>query len=236
MKLFSLLKKTLFPAAAAFTSLFMILEQQAHGDCLGKFELAPAYIHIDVIESRDTIKELDMPGIRADMSYVFGSGWLIKPTALYGKENDGEITNLGIGFGRCIPLCDRWIFTPTAGVTYTNVGAKIHLDLGALGEIEFRERFKAIAPYISAEIIYSIAPCWRICANAQYAWSHSKTKIKSLFTEKSDSQGPSYGLLVEYDFNQCWSINIGGAYNESYSKEKNGIRGRGGKIGLVRWF
>ena len=76
-----------------------------------------------------------MAGIRADLSYVFANGWLIKPTALYGKEKDGEITNLSIGFGRCIPICDSWIMTPTVGVTYTNMGANIHLDLGPLGGI-----------------------------------------------------------------------------------------------------
>lgn len=236
MKCYSMLTKTFQLTAAVFTSLFMVPGHEAYSDCLGKVELAPAYIHIDVIESRNTIKELDMAGVRADISYVFEDGWMIKPSALYGKEKDGEIVNFAFGFGRCIPINKKWIITPTGGVTYTNMGTSIHLDLGAMGEVDFRERFKAIAPYVGMEVIYNIAPCWRICANAQYSWSRSKTEIKNLLTEKSNAEGPAYALLVEYDITKCWSVNIGGAYNESYSKEKNGIRARGGKIGIVRWF
>lgn len=236
MKLFQIMTNNFLITAFAITSFFMVTESKAQGECLGKVELAPAYIHIDVIESRNTIKELDMAGVRADMSYVFDGGWIIKPSAMYGKEKDGEITNFGIGFGRCIPIHKKWIITPTAGVAFTNMGTSLHFDLGAMGEVHFRERFKGVAPYLGMEVIYNISPCWRICANAQYAWSHTETEIKHYFTYESNSQGPSYALLVEYDISKCWSVNIGGAYNESYSKEKSGIRARGGKIGLVRWF
>jgi hypothetical protein len=116
------------------------------------------------------------------------------------------------------------------------MGASIHLDWGPFGEVDLHERFQAIAPFVGLELIYSFSPCWRISASAQYSWSHSKTKVKDIFSEKSDAQGPNYGLAIEYDLNQCWSINLGGAYNESYSKEKNGLRARGLKLGIVRWF
>ncbi len=221
-------------AAATLITFFSF--QKAQGECLGKIEIAPAYIHVDVIESRNTVKELDMAGARLDLSFVFGKGWTIRPNVIYGKEKDGELISASIGFGRCIPLGERWVLTPLAGVGYTTLGTSIHVDFGEMGEAKFKERFEGYAPYLGLEVYYRIASDIRIIVNGQYAWSHSKTRVKHLFTSKSHAQGPSYGALLEYDLNSCWSVNIGGAYNESYSKEKDGLRARGLKLGLAHWF
>lgn len=230
----SLFKSKVFFAAATLLNLIPV--HKAQGECMGKIDIAPAYIHVDVIESRNTIKELDMAGARLDLSFVIGKGWTIRPNAIYGKEKDGELISASIGFGRCIPCGERWVLTPLVGVGYTTLGTSIHIDLGEMGEHKFKERFEGYAPYLGLEVYYRIASNMRIVVNGQYAWSHSKTRVKHLFTSKSDAQGPSYGALFEYDLNSCWSVNIGGAYNESYSKEKDGIRARGLKLGLAHWF
>lgn len=235
MNLASLLSRNLYCSLAAAV-FFLLPALQLKGECKGKIDLAPAYIHIDVIESKNTVKELDMAGGRIDLSVVIGKGWTIKPTVIYGKESDGELVSYGIGFGRCIPYGKCWHITPMAGINYTTLGTSIHLEIPQLGEFKFKERFKGYAPYIGLEVIYSIAPNLRICLNGTFAWSRSKTEIKHLFSSKGHAQGPSYGAMLEYDLNRCWSVNIGGAYNESYSEEKDGLRARGLKIGIARWF
>lgn len=203
---------------------------------IGKIELAPAYIHLDVIEAKNTIKELDMAGIRGDFCWVFENGWMIKPSGIYGKENDGELVTAGIAIGRCIPIGEKWIVIPSAGISYTAMETTIPIPLGELGVFEFREHFTGHAPYASLDVTYIITPNLRISGCVQYAWSRSKTTIEDLGSSKSSAEGPNVAAQIEYDLNKSWSVNFGGAYNESYSKEKNGIRGRGLKIGLVRWF
>jgi hypothetical protein len=232
MNLLSFLKSPYALTTAMLSSLFMV-SQLAYSECLGKIEFAPAYIHVDVIEDKDTVKDLNMAGIRTDLNVVFGNGWVIKPSGIYGKENDGELWTASIGLGRCIPLQDRWVLTPSIGFSYTRMEASIELDLGDLGEVSFREKFEGYAPYIGLEVVYKISACVRFCINGQYAWSHTKTKVND---SESDGQGPSIGAMLEYDWDKCWSVNIGGAYNESFSREKNGLRAYGAKIGIVRWF
>lgn len=229
--------KRLFFLLSSCASLLALSSQQLEAKCLGKVEVAPAFVHIDVIESKNTIRRLDMPGVRLDLSYVTEKGWLVKPTLLYARESGGELITTGVGFGRCIPYKECWVFNPTVGINYTNLGTSVYIDLGA--PIKFRERFEGHAPYAGLEVIYKISPRSRIGATFQYAWSRSKTHVKSAVAKlktKDDAEGASYALMYEYDLNQCWSVNIGGAYNESYGKDKSGIRAHGGKVGLVRWF
>jgi hypothetical protein len=42
--------------------------------------------------------------------------------------------------------------------------------------------------------------------------------------------------MLETDINDCWSVNIGGAYNISLSHEKHGLRAYGGRLALAYWF
>ena len=178
-------------------ALALLHPSQSHAKCLSKIDLGPAYIHLDVLHEKQTIKELDMAGIRADFSAVFGNGWVIKPTALYGKAHDGELTAFGAGFGRCVPVMDCLILTPQVGLSYSNLNTTIHLDLGPMGEVKYRERFRALVPYVALEAIFKLAKDWRLCVTAQYGWSHSKTRVKELFSKKSDSEGPNFGVLLE---------------------------------------
>ena len=55
-------------------------------------------------------------------------------------------------------------------------------------------------------------------------------------TTKSKPKGSNYGVMIEHDLNDRWSINLGGAYNTSLTKEKHGIRGYGGRLGCAYWF
>ncbi len=204
----------------------------------GKAELAPTYVHVDVLQSNNTVKDLDLAAIRGELSWIVWKGYYVKPMILYGTEDDGQILTTGLSIGRCIPLFDgRLTLSPQAGIAYTHLKATLHADFG-MGSFKLHEEFSGWAPGIGLEATYRICKGLRVSAGVLYAWSHSKTKIKEFpdLSDTSDSQGPSYSAMIEYDLNDCWSVNLGGAYNESFSKEKDGIRARGLKLGLARWF
>jgi hypothetical protein len=205
-------------------------------ECMGKFEVAPTFIHIDVLEQRNTVKKINMGALRSEGNFIISKGWVLKPLVLYGKGDNGELTTASIGFGRCIPLGKRFLLTPSVGTTYTCLNTSFTFEHEIFGPLEFKESFHSVSPYIGLELNYRIKPNLRLGASVQYAWSRSKTKIKHLLTHKGNSEGPNYSALLEYDFNQKWSINVGFAYNESLSKEKDGLRGYGAKLGFVRWF
>ncbi len=205
-------------------------------DTKGKIEVAPSYIHIDIIQASDTVQTLDLIAVRAEAAYVMWKGLYLKPLAMYGKGKHAEFSTAGINLGSCIPLCDKFTLAPSIGINYSNLNATVFLDFGELGTFKLHENFEGWAPYISLELVYCIQTDLRLSFSGQYAWSRSETTVKNFFTDTSDAQGPAYALMLEYDFNPCWSVNIAGAYNESFSKQKNGIRGRGTKVGLVRWF
>ena len=218
------------------TSCMGLFAPSLYAECMGKFEIAPAFVHIDVLEKHNTVKKINMGAIRSEAYWVIGKGWMLKPLALYGKGDGGELTTASLGFGRCIPLGKQFVLTPSVGATYTCLNTSFEVDHEIFGPLEFKESFHSISPYIGLELNYRIRPNLRIGGSIQYAWSRCKTRIKHLFTQKGNSQGPNLSALLEYDFNQEWSINVGFAYNESLSRDKDGLRGYGAKLGLVRWF
>lgn len=212
-----------------------LLQQPLEAKVWGKVELSPAYVHLDILEKNNTIQKIDMPAVRFDALIIFCDGWCVKPLVMYGK-NKAELTTAGIGIGHCIPFWECFYFTPSVGVTYTNMTTKFHLHHPIAGHLEFHERFRSVAPYLCVELTYSIRTNMRVTGSFQWSWSRTHTVIKHLLDDKSNSNGPNYGLQFEYDLNKCWSVNIGGAYNESLGKTKDGIRAWGGKIGFARWF
>lgn len=201
----------------------------------GKVDLAPAYIHLDVLEGNQTVKKIDMPAVRLESSIIVYEGWTVKPLIIYGKNN-GELASFGVGIGRCIPFREKFLIFPSVGFTYTRLSTSIHLELVPGFNQKYHERFHSNTPYIGLDIYYTICPGMRVCGTFQWGWSRTHTKIDGLVDFKGDSSGPNVGLLYEYDLTECWSVNIGGGYNHSLGNTKDGIRAYGGKIGLARWF
>lgn len=224
-----------------FAVLFFLLAQTALGaieiagvEVWGKVELSGAYVHLDIIEANKTVSKKDLPAVRSDAVIIIGQGWNIRPTVMWGRYKT-EFFTAGIGFGRCIPVKDWLIFTPLVGVNYSQVLTSVHLDLPVVGSTKFREKFEATAPWVGLETTYVINTCWRVTGVAQYAWSRSHTKLGDLHFN-DDSKGPNFGVQLEHDLSKKWSINLGAGWNLSLSRDSNGIRARGAKIGLARWF
>lgn len=220
-----------------FLCLLAAFATQLHGyDCRGKAEIAPAYAHIDVLESGKTVHQINLAAVKADASIMLWQGLCLKPNLLYGTGNATLVTT-GLGLGYIFPVQDNLCITPSVGVNYTFVKTQITYKNTFFGEIILKEKFQSVSPYIGIEAAYTFCPSWRICAFIQYAWSSTWTHIKGMDpSSRGHSDGANYGLMIEHDLNNQWSINVGGAYNESLSKEKHGLRGAGVKLGLARWF
>lgn len=204
-----------------------------HAETKGKVDLAPAYVHIDILESGKTVKRMDLPAVKSEATILIYKGLCLKPNILYGSGR-GSIFNAGLGIGYCLPISERVCLTPSVGCSFTNLRTTINIPL--LGLFHLNERFRSISPYVGLDATYSITECWRICAAVQYVFSRTHTKIEHLLTDKSHTKGPNYGIMLERDLNEEWSVQLGAAYNISLSKEKHGLRGYGFKLGLAKWF
>lgn len=214
------------------------LSHSLFADTCGKIDIGPAIIHIDVLESNKTIKKVNMLGVKADGSYLIWKGVCLKGGALYGRQGHSETASGNIGIGHYTPICPTFSFTPSIGCTFT----QFHTHLPhPFFPATLKERFRSISPYLALEATYTIVPGWRISAFYQYAFSRTYTRISSTLlpkslTTKSNPKGPNYSFLLEHDLNEHWSINLGGSYNISLTKEKHGIRAYGGRLAIAYWF
>lgn len=215
----------------------------AGNECCGKAELSAAYVHIDVLESNKTVHRMDVPAVKADLNWKVWSGFIVKPTFLYGHgKHKDEVMQAGAALGFCYPVCEQLYLTPQVGFNYglikTSMDIKIPMD--PVVKIHLTEKFRSYSPYVAIEGSYKICQGFRVCGTIQYSWSKTKTtidpKLDPNFKENSHSEGFTYSGLIEYDLNNCWSVNIGGAYNVSLTKEKHGMRIWGGKVGIAYWF
>lgn len=221
-----------------------MLQAQLNGEeCCGKVDLSPAYVHIDVLESNKTIHRMDLAAIKADLSWKIWSGFVVKPTILYGHgKNKDEVLQGGSGLGFCYPVNDQLYVTPLVGFNYGTIKTVLSFDnpYDPSSKLKIDEKLRSFSPYVGVEVYYTICKGFRVGGTIQYAWSRTKTTIKPQldpnFKRNSHSEGFTYSCLLEYDLNDHWSINTGAAYNLSLTKEKHGMRIWGGKVGISYWF
>ncbi len=206
----------------------------------GKVDIGPAYVHIDMLRDKDTVEKMDIPAVRGDLCYAVWKGLLVKPTITYGY-NDQELFMTGVGLGQIIPINDSIKLTPVAGFTYSFLTTDASLPLLAPGVDE--RSFRSYGGYIGIEGTYSVCKTVRIYASYQYAWTRNVNKYSfapifgsGALYSREHSSGSAISVMVEQDLTKCWSVNIAGAYNNSMSKERNGMRAYGCKLGIVRWF
>jgi len=212
----------------------------------GKWDVAPAYVHVDVLQHEKTIHRMDLGGIKTDATVVVWKGLCFKPQLLV-VGNRGGLVSTGLGIGHCTPIYKWCMVTPSVGVIYTNLHTKLNLPIEVAEGVHVviphvKERFWSVSPYVGLDVCFTLPCDWRIVGQVQFSWSRTRTTLSKSgplgFTNKdtSKSQGPSYGVLIEHDFTKCFSVNVGAAYNTSLTKEKHGLRGYGGKIGFAYWF
>lgn len=208
---------------------------QAFSEIWGKVDLAPAYVHLDVLNFNRIVRKLDMVAVKGDATIIVKDGFCLKPTVMY-AANQGDLFSAGIALGHCFPIADKWILTPTIGYTYTSMRTFLKFDSPKHIFGAFKERFRSYSPTVGIEINYRILPCLRATGQLQYAWSKTHTHIQQIVKARGHARGPLFAALLEYDICEKVSANIGAAYNLSLSKEKHGIRGYGAKAGFAYWF
>lgn len=226
----------------SFLTIFALTTFGFAADYCGKIDFGPTFLHIDVLESGHTIKKINMAAVKADGSFLVWQGLCLKPTLIYARQGHSEIISGGCGIGHYTPIGEKCSLTPSIGCNFTQFKTTLHylmpafsLDLPAF-TLDLKERFRSISPYVGLDTSYCFAKGWRLIAAYQYAWSRSHTAIKGFKDTKSNPKGSNYGLAIEGDLNDSWSVNIAAAYNTSLTKEKHGLRGYGVRFGIAYWF
>lgn len=208
----------------------LFLSAPIFAETLGRVDIGPAYVHIDMLESGHTRRKLNLYAVKGDSTILIYKGLCIKPGFLL-ADGDASLNTWNAGLGFYYPVNDCLSVTP--GYGYSETRFKSSFDMNGM---HLHERFVSRAQYLSLDVTWKFAENWRLCGIYQYAWSHVTTKITFFGTSKSNCQGPNYALVLERDLNESFSVNLGAAYNISLTKEKHGLRGAGAKIGFVYWF
>lgn len=215
------------------TSLLLLGFSSLQGEVHGKFDLGPALIDIDILESGKTIETLHMKGVKGDATVLIYQGLCIKPGFMWARGH-GQVASGTVAVGYYIPLTNKLKVLPNVGVTWSELHTRV--DFEDFGLYNLKERFRSSSPFIGLEICYGFAEKWTLIGLYQYAWSRTHTKIGSIVSDKSHSCGPNYSLGIDYCINDQWSVMLGVGYNITLSKEKHGIRGKGVKLGLAYYF
>lgn len=222
--------------------------------CGAKWDMAPVFVHVDVLHEGHTIKKLDMGGFKTNGTIMIKEGWgfCIKPDILY-AQGHGELISGSIGIGHVTPITDKLCITPTVGESMTNLRTsytdKESFIQYGLKRVHLKNRFRSTAPFVALEATYKICDGFRVGASFMYSWSRCHTRlenkhiklgdqtIKIVKKSKSNSAGPTWSAMIEKDLSECWSVNAGVSYNSSLdSSKKEGLRGYGFKLGVARWF
>lgn len=211
------------------------MTQNLFGSTHGRIDAGPIYLRLKVQESGKTIKTLEMAGARADatLQIVEDYGFVLKPF-LYGASGDGDFYSGGLSVGHYTPVTDNWTVTPMMGWTYSNLQSTI--DIPYYGLTRQREKFKSNTYNLGFEVAYQFMSDWYLSAIYQYGFARTHTTIGSLISAKGNSQGSSFGLVLDYYFKNNWVVTGAFGYNNSLSKEKHGIEGIGFKAGLGYWY
>lgn len=225
--------------------------KSVEGQCSTKVDLGAAYVHLDNLTSGRTTHSADLAAIRADVNFKLFQGLIVKPTALYGASNpfhvksDDSLFAAAITIGHCVPITEKFMVQPNIGYTYTRMKTVFNGSTTEIvppcGPIEIRfhgikQSFSSNGPSAGLEGYYFFTKCFRACVSFQYIWSKTDAELHGVYSDKSHTKGPSYSAMLEYDINDCWSVNVAGAYNISLTKEKHGLRAAGAKLGIARWF
>jgi hypothetical protein len=219
----------------------------------GKIDAGPIYLDADVELHGETIKTMEMLGFSATGTILFChdlgldtrllDGLCLKPRFLI-AGGEGDLWNAGIGLGYYIPLSSCFTVIPNAGVTWGELEVK-DIDIPADPSIPApaflgsSQKFKSTSPYMGIDLSLTQGS-WMFNGMIQYAWSATKTYTNTVafgnFFSDTESKGFNYAAQVDYYFTDCWSVNAAIAHNTSRSKERNGLKITGGRLGLGYTF
>lgn len=223
--------------------------------CKGKFDTGPAYINIDVLQNGKTFRSLNLFAWKFDGLYEVYKGFTLKAGGMVGG-GEADFYTLSGGAGFCIPF-KSFTFFPNAGYGFGkfkstfDLHKKIYISgFDAPIRLFFdnvKEDIDTHGPYVGIDISYKINKTWRVVFAYQYAWSNADTEYKWKSDDenflpsidedyRTKTSGPNYAIQLEHDFNDNFSVNLGAGYNMTLSRDKEGLRAKGAKLGFVYWF
>ncbi len=217
-------------------------------ECRGKIDTGPTYVNIDVLQDGKTIRSLDLFAWKADAFVRIYSGLAVKGSAFVGG-GDARFYSLGGAIGFCFPVFDWLTLFPNIGYTGGKFHSKVDLPIDVetpMGNMQLvidnvNEHIRSNGPLIGLDASFKIDETWRLCLIFQYAWSNVRTHftkhkdgIDAVY--KTHTEGPNYAAILEHDIAEHWSLSFGVGYNLTLSKDKEGLRAKGAKAGLVYWF
>jgi hypothetical protein len=228
MKLFSYFK-FLFLCVLGFLSSSVMAEMH------GKIDFGPTFISIDILESGKTEDTIRLWAVKGDVTLLVWKGIALKGGFMYGEgKKHAQLGSGYIGLGHYIPITKKFVILPSIGISFSYL--KTHVDFADFQLFDLKERFRSESPYVGLDFSYKLTDKLTLVGICQYAWCHTHTKISPMISDKSHSNGPNYSLGFDYSFNDHWSLSAGIGYNITLSREKHGLRGKGGKIGMAYYF
>jgi len=232
--------------AVLITTLGLFAPRAVDATVRGKADIGFVGVKTKILTSGKTTKDMYLYGIGGNATLFFMENfcwcpsWLtalcFKPSfvTVSGDSDNGELWNLGLGVGYCLPVMSCVSVTPTAGITFGELDARVDIPQYALSNV--KEQFQSRTPYVGVDVTVNFSDCWMLSLMYQYGWARTKTHIYDFIEQISESSGSNYSAILDYYITSCWSVNIGGAYNLSRSKEKHGIEVIGGRIGVGYTF
>ena len=212
---------------------FFLLQASLTALSIARIDTGPAYLKIDLLEKEKIRKTIRLNAFKFDGSIGIGKGFCLKPSFLYADKKT-YISTYSLGLGYNLTFIPMFCFTPHVGVSRTSFKTPIHIPEYTLAPL--KECFLSYGKYIGLDITWNIIPGLRMYGGFQYIWSRVKTTVKPLFISHNNTEGPSYGLVIEKDLGTNFSLSLSYGYNLSLSEEKHGLKGQGVKFGCVYWY
>lgn len=233
-----------------FITFLAILTTQLYGDFKGKVDLGSAFIHLDTIVGNKTVSKSDLGAIKFDASLYTESGLGVRTSVLqsvWDIDNVGEdVTSVQLALGQCFPITSSLTLFPQVGVSWSSISTDILIPIiqneMVVAALPAERTSKSAGYFIGCEACYKVTQCLRFCGQILWGWTdidstfEDKKSKKQLDMIKSCGNGPILSSIIEYDLNDSWSVNVGGAYNLSWDDDNNGLRAWGGKVGIAYWF
>ncbi|MCB1119562.1 MAG: hypothetical protein KDK65_06345, partial [Chlamydiia bacterium] len=210
--------------------LFLMASSHLFG-FIAKGDVGPLTAWIDELDRGNTTDTRQIWGARGDGLFVLDNGFTTKANLWAGAGEGAKIFQVAGAIGWSIPISPILCTCIFGGISYGYYTSDI-----TLFDQKFDKDIRSVSPNFGCDVTVKLYEGLRATGSVQYAFATAWTKIPKLVDKVSHSEGPTYSVLIENDFNEYLSLNIAAAYNISLSKKKLGLRATGLKAGIAYWF
>lgn len=200
---------------------------------MGKVDVGYSRIDVDIINSGEPEKNLDLWGISGNACINVIHCAVVKPTFVW-AQGDAEYFSVGSGLGAYLPFWECFALIPNVGSTFSHMSFRI--DLPNFGMFNLKQHFHTLSYFVGIDGTWTINPCFTLSATVQYAWADIHTTIITLLKDKGESSGWNYFAQADYYVLPCVSINASVAYLTSRSEDRHGNDSLAFRVGLGYLF